>query len=37
LQEIAADVGVSHSTILHHFGSREALVEAVVTRALDGL
>jgi AcrR family transcriptional regulator len=23
--------------VLHHFGSREALVEAVVTRALDGL
>src|SRR5688572_13499763 len=34
LQEIAADVGVSHPTILHHFGSREALVEAVVDRAL---
>lgn len=37
LQEIAADVGVSHPTILHHFGSREGLVEAVVTRALEGL
>lgn len=37
LQQLAADIGVSHSTILHHFGSREALVEAVVTRALDGL
>lgn len=37
LQEVAADVGVSHPTILHHFGSREALVEAVVRRALDSL
>ena len=27
LQEVAADVGVSHSTVLHHFGSREGLVE----------
>lgn len=32
LQEVAADVGVSHPTVLHHFGSREALVEAVVAR-----
>lgn len=32
LQEIAADVGVSHPTILHHFGSREALVREVVER-----
>lgn len=37
LQEIAADVGLSHPTILHHFGSREGLVEAVVNRALEGL
>ncbi len=37
LQQVAADVGVSHSTILHHFGSREELVKAVVTRALHGL
>lgn len=37
LQEIAADVGVSHPTILHHFGSREGLVQAVVQRALAGL
>jgi AcrR family transcriptional regulator len=37
LQEVAADVGVSHPTVLHHFGSREALVEAVVRRALDAL
>lgn len=37
LQEVAAEVGVSHPTVLHHFGSREALVEAVVARALDSL
>jgi AcrR family transcriptional regulator len=37
LQEIAADIGISHPTILHHFGSREGLVEAVVMRALEGL
>jgi AcrR family transcriptional regulator len=37
LQEIAADVGVSHPTILHHFGSREGLVQAVVQRALAGV
>ncbi len=37
LQEVAADVGVSHPTVLHHFGSREALVQAVVDRALDRL
>ena len=34
LQEVAADVGMSHPTVLHHFGSREALVEAVISRAL---
>jgi AcrR family transcriptional regulator len=37
LQKVAADVGVSHPTVLHHFGSREALVEAVVRRAIDSL
>lgn len=37
LQELADDVGVSHPTILHHFGSREGLVQAVVQRALAGL
>lgn len=37
LQEVAADVGVSHPTVLHHFGSREALMEALVARALDSL
>jgi AcrR family transcriptional regulator len=37
LQELAADVGVSHPTLLHHFGSRQGLIEAVVARALDSL
>ena len=32
LQDVANDVGVSHPTILHHFGSRERLVEAVIHR-----
>jgi AcrR family transcriptional regulator len=34
LQEIAADVGISHPAILHHFGSREGLVEAMVVHGL---
>lgn len=37
LQEIAADVGVSHSTILHHFGSRQGLMEALIAHAIRGL
>jgi AcrR family transcriptional regulator len=37
LQDVARDVGVSHPTVLHHFGSREGLVDAVVSRALDAL
>ncbi len=32
LQEVAADVGVSHPTVLHHFGSREELVREVCER-----
>jgi AcrR family transcriptional regulator len=34
LQEVAADAGVSHPTVLHHFGTRAGLVKAVVTRSL---
>lgn len=34
LQEIAADVGISHPAILHHFGNREGLVEAVVEQTM---
>jgi AcrR family transcriptional regulator len=37
LQEVAADVGVSHPAVLHHFGSREGLTQAVVARALASL
>jgi len=33
LQQIAADVGVSHPAILHHFQSREQLLREVVRRA----
>lgn len=37
LQDVAADVGVSHPAILHHFGSREDLIRAVIDRALAGV
>lgn len=37
LQELAAEVGISHPAILHHFGSREGLIEAVVERAVVSL
>ena len=37
LQDIARDVGISHPTILHHFGSREGLIEALDARALKAL
>jgi AcrR family transcriptional regulator len=37
LQQIAEDVGVSHPAVLHHFGSREGLIGAVVQRALERL
>jgi AcrR family transcriptional regulator len=37
LQEIAADAGISHPAILHHFGSREGLVEAMVIRGIANL
>jgi AcrR family transcriptional regulator len=37
LQQIAEDVGVSHPAILHHFGSREGLINAVVRRAVERL
>lgn len=35
LQDLAAQVGVSHPAILHHFGSRTGLVRAVLERAGD--
>jgi AcrR family transcriptional regulator len=34
LQDVAAEAGVSHPTVLHHFGSREQLVKAVIARSL---
>ncbi len=34
LQDIAADVGIAHPTILHHFGSREGLLRALDSRAI---
>jgi AcrR family transcriptional regulator len=34
LQDVAADAGLSHPTVLHHFGSRELLVKAVITRSV---
>jgi AcrR family transcriptional regulator len=34
LQDVAGEVGVSHPAVLHHFGSREGLVRAVVERAI---
>jgi AcrR family transcriptional regulator len=37
LQDIARTVGISHPTVLHHFGSREDLVDAVATRAVKKL
>ena len=37
LQDVARDVGVSHPTVLHHFGSREGLVHAVVERNVGAL
>jgi AcrR family transcriptional regulator len=33
LQDVAAAAGMSHSTLLHHFGSREGLMHAVYDRA----
>jgi AcrR family transcriptional regulator len=37
LQDVAAAAGVSHPTILHHFGSREGLIRALNLRTLDDL
>lgn len=37
LQDVAAEVGVSHPTVLHHFGSREALVQSVIERRIGAL
>lgn len=37
LKDVAASVGVSHTLLLHHFGSREGLLEAVVNRRVGKL
>lgn len=37
LQDIAADVGISHPAILHHFESRDGLVIALTLRTLNNL
>ncbi|MGD8859447.1 MAG: helix-turn-helix domain-containing protein [Myxococcales bacterium] len=37
LTDLATELGISHPAILHHFGSREGLVAAVVARAVGGL
>jgi len=37
LQDIAADLGISHPAILHHFGSREGLMLALSRYAFDAL
>jgi AcrR family transcriptional regulator len=37
LTALAKELGVSHQAILHHFGSRDGLVAAVVRRALESL
>jgi AcrR family transcriptional regulator len=37
LQAIAGDLGISHSSILHHFGSRDGLLDALSIDAFDVL
>ena len=37
LQDVARKAGVSHPTILHHFGSRDGLVRALYLRTLEDL
>jgi AcrR family transcriptional regulator len=37
LQDVAAEVGLTHPVILHHFGSREGLMRALNERILDDL
>lgn len=37
LQDVARAAGVSHSNVLHHFGSRAGLIEALNRRTLDDL
>lgn len=37
LKDVARRAGLSHPTVLHHFGSREGLLDAVVARSLDSV
>lgn len=37
LQEVAKAAGVSHPTILHHFGSREGLIQALNLKTIEHL
>jgi AcrR family transcriptional regulator len=37
LQDIASDLGLSHPAILHHFGSREGLLQALARHGLAAL
>jgi AcrR family transcriptional regulator len=37
LQDIASDLGISHPAILHHFGSREALMRELSRHAFESL
>jgi AcrR family transcriptional regulator len=37
LQDVAADLGISHPAILHHFESREGLLQALALRAVEEL
>ena len=37
LQDIAADLGISHPAILHHFGSREVLMRELSRHAFESL
>lgn len=37
LQDIAADLGISHPAILHHFETREGLLQAIAVRAMEEL
>jgi AcrR family transcriptional regulator len=37
LQDVAADLGISHPAILHHFGNRDGLIRALEGRAMRAL
>jgi AcrR family transcriptional regulator len=37
LQDLAADLGISHPAILHHFESREGLLQALALRTMEEL